>query len=161
MVEADDGLFVYDRVRLLSIDLERGVIGQRSPNLLTRSTTLGVNVGRDGVLYSLTPEGSVAFDADLSVRWQDALASEPKKLLTQRLGEDHVFVFEQYQGAASPPGLRLSALQRKTGRLVGQAMLNDLGAAGSLGVVQVMRDHLLVADRGGIALIPGDPTPGR
>lgn len=160
VVAAGNVLFIYDRVRLLSVDLDRGVIQQQAPNLLTRSTTPGVTVGRDQTLYSLTPEGSVAFDADLVVRWQDGLASLPKQLVTQCLGEQHVFVFERYQGLGSPPGLRLSALDRASGKIVAHTMLTNLGQAGELTTVELLRDHLLLAGRNDIALIPGTPASG-
>ncbi|MBB6431481.1 outer membrane protein assembly factor BamB family protein [Algisphaera agarilytica] len=155
LMPAGDRVFINDRIRLLSIDLELGVVQRQTPNLLNRTTTGGVTLGRDQMLYSLSPEALFALDADLNVRWQDSLASLPKQLVSHRVGERHVFAFEQYRGPEGPPGMRLSAFDRSNGRLIAQTMLTNLGNAGALTTVELLRDHLLVAGRGEIALIPG------
>lgn len=155
LIPAGEGLFINDRIRLLSIDLEQGKIQYQAPNLLTRSATGGVILGRDQVLYSLSPEALIAFNPNLTIRWQDGLASIPKKLITLRLGDRHAFALEQYQGAQGPPGMRLSAFHRTNGQLISQTMLTNLGDAGTLTTVELLRDHLLLAGRKDIALIPG------
>ncbi|MEM6855405.1 MAG: hypothetical protein AAF593_13445, partial [Planctomycetota bacterium] len=159
IVVAGDTAFIYGRSRLLSIDLVLGEVQAQGPSLLNRSSGPDVTLGRDQTLYNLHAEGSVAFDADLNVRWHDGLASLPKRLVTQTLGERHVFMFERYAGPDGPPGLRLSALDRDSGRLVAHTMLTNLGQAGELTTLELLNDHLLIAGRNDIALIPGTTAP--
>lgn len=157
VVPADDVLFLYGKLRLVAIDLLAGRFRSQGPHVLSRNAVLGLTLGGDGALFSLAPEASVKLDADLVVRWQDALADEPKRMITQRLGDRHVFVLTQFSVPDAAPALRVVALERDTGRLVGTAPLPDLGPVSTVNTLEVLRDHLMIAGRQQIVLIPGQP----
>lgn len=157
VVPADDVLFLHGKLRLVAIDLEHGRFHTQGPNLLARSSALGLTFGGNGALFTLAPEASLKLDAELVVRWQDALADEPKRLITQRLGDRHVFVLLQRRVPDTPPTLSVAALDRDSGRLIGVVGLPDLGPVSTVGTLLVLRDHLLIADRQQIVLIPGQP----
>lgn len=159
VVAAGETVFIYDSQRLLALDVASGRWRTQGPNLLSRSAAAGSVMGADDVIYSLTPEGAGALDADLRVRWQDALADEPKRLLGQALGREHVAILYERSQPADPAQSAhgIALLERNTGRLVALTILPDPGPGASAARFEILRDHVMLAMPDHVLLIPGQP----
>ncbi|MEM1107119.1 MAG: PQQ-binding-like beta-propeller repeat protein [Planctomycetota bacterium] len=177
VVAAGDTLFVHGRDRLISVDLGQGEVVHESVNLAIRRNTPTAVAGREGMLFTLKPEASFALDKTFSIRWQDGLSNTPKNLLAQVVTPRYVLVLDRPPEAprlAAPvvprvlpdfpeaPALvgafgqlRLSALDRETGRIIDQTVFRSPAEVRDLGSIEVLNNALLISGQSDFVLIPG------
>lgn len=153
-------LFVHDHARVMSFTLADGQ-PRADANIPLRNLRVFAD---DGGLITLLPTNNVpdrclALDADLNPRWQDAVVLEPKQFFSHALGPRHCFVSAKPEHNTKDQ-LLIFALERQTGRLAAEVVLEDLEPFPNPGAMRAMNGHLMVSGRGWVILVPGAAAGG-
>lgn len=155
ILATDEALFLADNARLSAVDLKAGRLTPSIVNTLARGVLIS---GGDRLLH-LTPQDVTAISKDLTLSWRDAIELDPKRLLYHAAERDHVLVVTQPAPEAENAGVRLFAIERRTGRIVAESVIGGFSPSRPPTDLRPMDGQVLITSRGRITVVPGAAFP--